>query len=246
MNPFTLQQQESVGSSKMEEVAQQNQDSGLVILLKDVSLKPQVRHILRQMLQNLEEHQQPKDRKQQAEITRDNTTLIGDYIVAGFPQWDAKWLVQATGNTTFESVLADIISGKIIVDRKYVFILLGHNQIRTSTKSSIKWSIFNCIEQIRIINAQSRIFFVSLLPRPVDNQVTKLLITKFNRALAGSVNVASKQFKRVRFVAVQHEFVHNSIPLDKLYNQDKFTLSLAGLALLKNKVLLGAGFVKNQ
>ena len=195
MNPFTLHQQETVGSSNTEEAAQQNRDAGLVILPKDVSLKPQVRYILQQMLQNLEEPQQPNGGKQLAEITRDNTTFIGDYIVAGFPHWDAKWLVQVTGNATFESVLADIISGKITVDWKYVFMLLGHNQIRTSTKSSIKRSIFNCIEQIRIINAQSRIFFISLLPRPVDNQVMKPLITKFNHALAGSVNVASKQFQ---------------------------------------------------
>ena len=37
------------------------------------------------------------------EISNLNTTLVGDYISAAFPQYNEKWLVQAIGNAMFAS-----------------------------------------------------------------------------------------------------------------------------------------------
>ena len=68
---------------------------------------------------------------QNVQISSANTTLIGDYISTVFPEHSSKWLVQAQGNVTFTSVLNLIQENLITVDRKYVFLQLGGNQLRT-------------------------------------------------------------------------------------------------------------------
>ena len=175
-----------------------------------------------------------------------NTTIIGDYIVAGFLQYDAKWLVQATGNATFQSVLMQIKLGVVNVQRRYIFILLGHNQLCTVKKSWVKDMVRQFVVHIRSMNTVSKIFFVALLPRLVDNDTAKPKLIKFNRCLAAAVTAVALDYDRVSFIPVQHEFHHNSLPLKNLYNPDGFTLSHAGLVLLKKKLFHFAGFKKND
>ena len=75
-----------------------------------------------------------------------NTTLIGDYIATAFKGTDNKWLVQATGNAMFQSVIRDVEHDTIKVDKKYIFIALGHNQLHTLNKGVIK----DCVnEQVK-------------------------------------------------------------------------------------------------
>ena len=79
----------------------------------------------------------------QPDITNLNTTLIGDYTATVYPQYNVKWLVQATGNATFKSTIEAVKSGNIVVDRKYIFIQLGGNQLRTADKTvsfTVSWS----------------------------------------------------------------------------------------------------------
>ena len=70
-------------------------------------------------------------------ISNLNTTLIGDYVAATLSEYDEKWLVQVFGNATFASILEMIHKDKLIINRRYIFIQLGGNQIRTSTTSSM-------------------------------------------------------------------------------------------------------------
>ena len=54
--------------------------------------------------------------KQKLEISALNTTLIGDYIAAVFPEHQHKWLVPSQGNATFPSTLDMINQGLVTVD----------------------------------------------------------------------------------------------------------------------------------
>ena len=78
-------------------------------------------------------------------ISNLNTTLIGDYISVAFPEYHQKWLVQAFGNATFQSTLDFIILEKILVNRRYIFLQLGGNQLRSSNKQSVFKNLLSVI-----------------------------------------------------------------------------------------------------
>ena len=86
---------------------------------------------------------------QQIHITNLNTTLIGDYIAAVYPEYQDKWLVQVIGNATFNSTLDAIIKENLIINRKYIFLQLGGNQVRTSNKSNVHKQLLAVIVAIR-------------------------------------------------------------------------------------------------
>ena len=114
------------------------------------------------------------------EITNLNTTFIGDYTATIFPPYNVKWLVQATGNATFSSTIENIKNGQIVVDRKYIFIQLGGNQLRMADKVSVFRNVMETTVAIRDRSPESRIFFLAVLPRIVDNKEIKPLLVKFN------------------------------------------------------------------
>ena len=97
-------------------------------------------------------------------INKNNTTIIGDYVAGAFSVSDSKWLVQAFGNATFESIMEKIQQHEIIVDRKYIFIILGHNQLWSSTKKGLGDAVLQLVLAIHQRNVGCRIYFSALLP----------------------------------------------------------------------------------
>ena len=191
------------------------------------------------------EKRQPTEARK-LEISSANTTLIGDYISTVFPQFQSKWLVQACGNATFGSTLEAIQQCLITVDRRYVFFQLGGNQIRTACADSLFNNVSNLVAAVRDKCIDSRIYFIGILPRPIDNQEVKPLIMKANRWLAHAVERVDKLFGRIRFLPVQLAFLQGSVPNEVLYNpDDRHTLSQAGATLFRATVFQLAGFVKN-
>ena len=180
------------------------------------------------------------------EISTLNTTLIGDYISTVFPEYSSKWLVQAQGNTTFTSTLQNIHDGLITVNRQYVFFQIGGNQIRSATSAIIFDHILSLVVAVRECNATSRIFFIAVLPRPVEDQQAKPFIAKFNRWMANNVERVDKLFGKVKFLPVQHHFLDGNAPKIQLFrNDDALTLNEAGAATFRSAVFRHAGFVKN-
>ena len=179
-------------------------------------------------------------------ISSGNTTVIGDYVAAAFSQHDSKWLVQATGNATMNTVLQGINKGDITVDRHYIFIVIGHNQLQSSSKGSVIFSVKQIVASIRNKNPAAKIFFSALLPRPVDNDTVKPLIVKFNRALCAAIHEVQKRDIRVLLLPVQHQFIVDSKPVMQYYNEDGFSLSDQGAACLKKELFRLAGFLQNK
>ena len=178
-------------------------------------------------------------------VSSGNTMLIRDYIAALFPMHDKKWLIQASGNATIGSITEAIKDGNITVDRRYIFITVGHNQVRTITRAEINHSILQLVQVIRRKNAQCKIFVTTLLPRLVDNEEIRPFIIKFNRVLSQIMGKINRNDHRVLLLAVQHSFVKDAVPIQHYYNQDRYTLSKAGASNLKKTMFELAGFKPN-
>ena len=83
-------------------------------------------------------------------ISKANTTIIGDYVVGCFHKNDSKWLVQVKGNATLQSLLWDAQHDAVIVNKRYIFIIIGHNQLWTFTKGVVVDLLSQLIEEIRM------------------------------------------------------------------------------------------------
>ena len=217
--------------------------------LKDGSPSVEVHHqqvqsVVREILQELRQgHDTVRNRSLQ--IGPHNTTLIGDYVTSVYQGPDNKWLVQSLGNATWNTVIQGIMNGSIVVNFRYMFLMVGHNQVLSAKKSEIIQVIHDTVQKIRSINLEARIFVCSLLPRPIDNHDIKPHIVNFNRWIVMAVNRVSKAYFRVHHIPTQHSFIRAGKPKQELFNEDRITLNKAGALLLKEKMFEIAGFRKN-
>ena len=179
------------------------------------------------------------------EISPQNTTLIGDYTSVAMTN-DSKWLVQAQGNATFSSTLTFVKDGMLIMDRKYIFFQLGGNQVRGLDSFNMHSVMLELVITIRNANPESRIFFIGVLPRIVDNEQIKPYIMKFNRKLAATANEIDVLFEKVKFLPVHLKFINGTFPRVELFDvNNTLLLNNVGVALFKQAVFKLAGFVKN-
>ena len=183
---------------------------------------------------------------QRLEISSGNTTLIGDYISTVFPEFHNKWLVQSQGNATFNSTLQLIRDGLVTVDRQYVFFQLGGNQVRSADSTAMFNWVLNLVVCVREKSKGSKIHFIGILPRPIENEDVKVFVMKANRWLANSVDRINKLFGRVVFLPVQLRFLQGNKPVMAMFGEDQLTLSAAGAELFKATTFEMAGFVKNR
>ena len=78
---------------------------------------------------------------------------------------------------------------------------------------------------------------MALLPRPIDNEVVKPLMVKFNRNLFAAIVKVQKLCSRVQFLQARHAFIVNSKPNLQLFNSDKVALNEDGARRFKQRVL---------
>ena len=177
-------------------------------------------------------------------ISSGNTTLIGDKMAAAFDKHDPLWLVQVSGNETFQTVLQKILDGEVTVQRKYVFIQIGSNQVQLGTRSMVYRLIGRIVQAIRQVNKNARVFFVGVLPRPIDNEQVKPKICEFNRFLAGAVKNVKDGM--VKYVPIQIHFLRGQLPRMEFYQPDRVLLNKEGAAQLRKRLFEAAGFKAND
>ena len=117
----------------------------------------------------------------------------------------------------------------LIVDRRYVFFHLGGNQVRTSERNKLYSQILDIVVTVRQSNPLSRIFFIGVLPRLVDNEDIKPFIVRFNHWLAAVVNEVNNVFEKVKFLPVQLHFIAGTSPRAELFDvQNRLLLNNIG------------------
>ena len=212
-----------------------------------------ITHTVMEVLNQLEKEKQLRSKAQQHQICNSakevisaaNTTIIGDYVVGCFSKQDNKWLVQVKGNATLQSLVWDVQHDNLIVDRRYIFLVIGHNQLWTITKGIVVDTLMELVEEIRGRNQAGRIFVSAVLPRLVDNELAKPRLVKLNPALFAAVRRISVKHQKVNFLAVQHHFLIGSIPNQELFMEDKIMPNEKGARVLKAALFNLAGFEMN-
>ena len=179
-------------------------------------------------------------------ISSGNTTIIGDYSIAGFDRHDHRWLVQGNGNATFQLVAQEVEKGEITVSRHYVFISLGGNQIVTLSKITLIQAIKKILAVVFQKNPTAKVFFVSILPRPIDNDTVKPAIVKANRIISQMVQKMKSIHNRIEFLSVTSMFLDEDQDPDTIwYNDDLYTLNQQGATRLRRHLFTLAGFTPN-
>ena len=89
-----------------------------------------------------------------------------------------------------------------MVNRQYVFFQLGGNQIRSNDYGNVFQAVLDLVVMVRESNALAKIFFIAVLPRPVENEQAKNLVMKTNRWLSNAVDRVNQLFSRIKYLQV--------------------------------------------
>ena len=177
------------------------------------------------------------------EICAENTTLIGDAAAQCFGNPDRKWLVQCFPKAVLQTIFNRILSGEIIVSKRYIFLMVGSNQVFRAIKTKIHNELELIINAIVAKNQVAKIFIASILPRPAKDEYAKVYIMKMNRFLSASVKKLQRKHSRVFYVPVQLQFQKKE-EYRLLYQQNMLQLSEVGVMRLKQALVAGAGFIQ--
>ena len=112
-----------------------------------------------------------------------NATVFGDKMVTSFHKADPDWYVQAWPGLDLEQLTQKIICGEVAVNRPYVFIWIGTEFIRTATKLLTHKNYGRLVWANWAKNNSVKIFPLTVLPRPIDNQQAKPFLVDINRYL---------------------------------------------------------------
>ena len=189
-------------------------------------------------------NQQPASKKPTGIISSGNTTLIGDDMCAMYNKFDPKWLIQVKKGATVQSTGIAIQEGAVVCDRRYVFILLGHNQIVQCERNIVKKLFHGLVDLIRSKNRLAKIFVAALLPSP--SKKAKQNIVKFNRSLSEAINARNKTDSRIIFLPVQHAFTEFGRMKSEYFNKDATSLNIQGTMTLTKEMFRLAGFTENK
>ena len=156
--------------------------------------------------------------------------------------------MQVQGNATLGSTLALIKDQMLEIQRRYIFIQLGGNQVRSADRVKIYSQVLELVVAICNKSPDSRIFFIGVLPRIVDNCDIKPFIVKFNRWLASAVCEVDVVFKKIKFLPVHLKFLDGVIPKRNMFNtqNNSLLLSSTGAVYFREVTFQMAGFVKNS
>ena len=128
----------------------------------------------------------------------------------------------------------------------YIFHLGGNQLLAANHEKVFQW-VSNLVFTVRDINHDCRIFFVGVLPKPIDNKSCKEGICKFNRWLSNAVDRIANMVHKIKFLPVQLKFLDGGSPWMQLFNpQDRLTLSREGATTFRHQTMVMAGFVRNN
>ena len=174
------------------------------------------------------------------QISAQNTTIIGDRGIKGFSNPDSKWLVQNYDKAVFETITNRVGSGEITVARRYIFLMIGNNQIFRAVKTAVQRDLRFLITCIIGRNLVAKIFISGILPRP-GKPHARQYVKNFNRYLAAAVKKIQKEVTRVFYIPVQIQFIVE-VEHPCLFDENG-SLNEFGRMHLKRVLLEGAGFI---
>ena len=179
-------------------------------------------------------------------LSPENTTFIGDAVFTNLAASKNTWLVQIIPHLTCKMLIEMILDDKIKVDKKYIFIAVGSAQLYTIGADDIVHFIDKIVDVVMAINFSSRIYIISAIPRPHDNEQVRPYIVDFNRQISKEVRRKERGYSSISYIAVQNDFLKNRVPDERYYSNDRFTLNAQGCKRFKQLVLEAAGFQKNE
>ena len=178
------------------------------------------------------------------QISPTNTTLICDKYGSCFKNPDSKWLVQCFPRAVTQTITNRVVSGEITVARRYIFVMIGGNQVFRASKTGVARELRMLVECITGKNNVAKIFIVGVLPCPGKPHAV-YYIKQFNRYLAAATKKLQKQFTRTFYILAQLQFIAKR-EHPYLFTSDSLMLNEFGRMRLKRVMMEGAGFITSS
>ena len=99
-----------------------------------------------------------------SDISPQNITLITDKHGSCFENPNSKWLIQRFDKAVIQTITNRVISGEITVARRYIFLMIGGNQVFRAKKTVVHNELNMLIMCILGKTPVAKIFVASVLP----------------------------------------------------------------------------------
>ena len=144
-----------------------------------------------------------------------------------------------------QTITNRVISGEITVARRYIFLMIGGNQVFRAKKTVVHNELNMLIMCILGKTPVAKIFVASVLRWPAKDHYAKDYIRNFNIFLCAAVKKIQKQVTRIFYVLVQLQFQAQH-EYNCLFESDLLQLNVFGKMRLKRALLEGAGFMQSK
>lgn len=139
---------------------------------------------------------------------------------------------------TFNSVRNMVFNKTLNIEHKYVVFHLGSSQVLENSRKATIGQVLDLVAVIKAFYPGVHIGFSSVLPRPVDHEQTARAVIEYNHAIRTGVNVASRRYQDIKYIAHHHQFTSpDGEYIDKLFHKKQLRVSKKGLFMIMQNIL---------
>lgn len=139
---------------------------------------------------------------------------------------------------TFNSVRNMVFNKTLSIENKYVVFHLGSSQVLENSRKATIGQILDLVAIMKAFYPQVHIGFSGVLPRPVDHDQTARAVIEYNHAIRTGVNVASRRYQNIKYIAHHHLFTtSDGHYIEKLYHKKQLRVSRKGVAIFMQNII---------
>lgn len=138
---------------------------------------------------------------------------------------------------TFKMVTDLLLNSRLRLNTEYVVYHLGTSLVMDFIRGDIIGKIIRLCQVTKQKYPTIKIYFDTLIPRPVDHELTGREIINLNDAIKTGTTVANRRYPPVNYISNHQCFVHkDSSYIKELYHKKELRLSRRGAKVLKDNI----------
>lgn len=170
------------------------------------------------------------------DLIPNKVALVMDIMGSGVKSDETFTIVYYPAGT-LRMVTSMLQQAQLRLNTQFVVFYLGTNVVMDFDRSDIIGKVIHLCKVTREKYPNISIFLSTLVPRPVDHQITARAVINYNDALKTGAQVANRRYTPVHYVSSHHLFVlPDGSYREDLYHKQDLRLSKKGVRLFKDNI----------
>lgn len=134
---------------------------------------------------------------------------------------------------TFNSVKNALYNGTQDVDTRVLILHVGSSQVLECSRRMVIGQVLDVVAVAKALYPDLHLVISSVLPRPIDHDLTAKAVIEYNHAIKTAVNVASRRYLNVKYLSNHQLFTDELGRVTAgLFHKKQIRVSKKGASLL--------------